>query len=72
MQPGLAVVMRSLIEPTGIAFLGPDDFLVLEKSTGMVKHVVGGVVQGSVLDLAFNSASERGLLGIALHPDFAR
>jgi len=28
-------------------------------------------VQGAVLDLAVNSASERGLLGIALHPSFA-
>src|SRR6266481_5240125 len=32
--------------------------------------VVNGVVQSTVLDLAVNSAVERGLLGIALHPDF--
>jgi uncharacterized repeat protein (TIGR01451 family) len=73
LDPNLSVttVVSGLTEPTGIAFLGPDDFLVLEKSTGQVKRVVGGVVQGVVLDLAVNSASERGLLGIALHPDFA-
>jgi uncharacterized repeat protein (TIGR01451 family) len=73
LDPSLSTntVVAGLTEPTGIAFLGPDDFLVLEKSTGMVKRVVGGVVQGVVLDLAVNSASERGLLGIALHPDFA-
>jgi len=72
LDPNLSVntVVSGLTEPTGIAFLGPDDFLVLEKSTGMVKHVAGGVVQAIVLDLAVNSASERGLLGIALHPDF--
>ena len=59
-----------LTGPTSIAFLGPDDLLVLEKSTGRVKHVVDGVEAGIALDLAVNSASERGLLGIALHPDF--
>jgi uncharacterized repeat protein (TIGR01451 family) len=73
LDPNLSVntVVSGLTEPTGIAFLGADDFLVLEKSTGQVKRVVNGVVQGVVLDLAVNAASERGLLGIALHPDFA-
>ena len=33
--------------------------------------MVNGVVQSTVLDLAVNSGSERGLLGIALHPNFA-
>src|SRR5205807_2123654 len=49
----------------------PDDFLILEKATGKVQHVVNGVVAGTALDLAVNSASERGLLGIALQPNFA-
>ena len=44
--------------------------LVLEKNTGRVLRVTDGVVQGPVLDLAVNSFSERGLLGIALHPFF--
>ena len=44
--------------------------LVLEKDTGKVQRVVDGAVTGTVLDLAVNSASERGLLGIALHPEF--
>src|SRR5262245_5075086 len=71
-DPNLAVrtVVSGLNSPTTMAFLGPADFLVLEKSTGRVKRVVGGVVTSTVLDLAVNSASERGLLGIALHPDF--
>jgi glucose/arabinose dehydrogenase len=43
---------------------------VLEKNTGRVRRVVEGVVGPSVLDLAVNFASERGLLGVALHPDF--
>ena len=63
-------VVEGLDQPTSSAFLGPNDFLVLEKATGLVKRVVNGVVVGSVLDLAVNSGSERGLLGIALHPNF--
>lgn len=63
-------VVASLNQPTSMAFLGPNDFLILEKATGKVQHVVNGVVVGTALDLAVNSASERGLLGIALQPDF--
>ncbi|HSC27745.1 MAG TPA: PQQ-dependent sugar dehydrogenase, partial [Vicinamibacterales bacterium] len=62
-------VIAGLNQPTTMAFLGVDDIFVLEKATGQVKRVVGGVVS-IVLDLAVNSASERGLLGIALHPAF--
>ncbi|HYS09789.1 MAG TPA: PQQ-dependent sugar dehydrogenase [Myxococcales bacterium] len=71
-DPNLAVrtVVTGLQQPTSMAFIGADDFLVLEKASGRVMRVVNGVVQGAVLDLAVNSASERGLLGIALHPDF--
>ena len=63
-------VVGGLVEPTTMAFLGPDDFLVLEKSTGRVRRVVDGAIAATVLDLAVNSGSERGLLGIALHPRF--
>ena len=63
-------VVENLDQPTSTAFLGPNDFFVLEKATGQVKRVVNGVVQSTVLDLAVNSGSERGLLGIALHPNF--
>jgi len=71
-DPNLRVrtVIENLDQPTTMAFLGPNDFFVLEKATGQVKRVVNGVVQSTVLDLAVNSGSERGLLGIALHPDF--
>jgi aldose sugar dehydrogenase len=62
--------VSGLITPSTMAFLGPNDFLVLEKNTGAVKRVVNGAVQATVLDLSVNNASERGLLGIALHPGF--
>src|SRR5688500_20009896 len=73
-DPELAVrtVVGGLTQPIGMAFLGRNNFLVTEKPTGLVKHVVDGVVRGTALDLPVNSASERGLLGIALHPDFRR
>jgi glucose/arabinose dehydrogenase len=63
-------VVQGLITPISMAFLGPNDFLLLEKNTGKVHRITNGsdVV---ALDLAVNFASERGLLGIALHPGFA-
>ena len=73
MDPNLdiRVAVDTLNQPISIAFLGANAFLVLEKATGQVKHVVNGAVSGTVLDLAVNNMSERGLLGIALHPDFS-
>lgn len=60
-----------LSAPVNMAFLGTDDILVLQKDDGRVRRVIGGVVQaGHVLDLNIDSASERGLLGLALHPQF--
>ena len=64
------VAVSGLTLPTAIAFLGDDELLVLEKDSGRVLHVADGVVAGTALDLAVNNASERGLLGIALHPAF--
>jgi aldose sugar dehydrogenase len=71
-DPNLAVrtVVGDLDQPTSMAFLGPNDFLVAEKATGRVKRVVNGAVHSVLVDLAVNFASERGLLGLALHPDF--
>jgi aldose sugar dehydrogenase len=63
-------VVDGLVTPSSIAFLAPGDLLVLEKNTGKVKRVVDGEVTGTVLDLSVNFGSERGLLGIALHPNF--
>ncbi len=62
-------VVSGFAMPIGIAFLDRDDMLVLEKDTGRVKRIANGLVT-TVLDLGVNNNSERGLLGIALHPDF--
>src|SRR4030095_8001424 len=68
----VSTVVGSLNQPTSMAFIGTNDFLVLERTTGKVQRIVNGTLQGTVLDLAVNGASERGLLGIALHPQFAQ
>jgi glucose/arabinose dehydrogenase len=67
---GVRPVVSGLTLPTSMAFLGANDFLVLEKASGKVQRITNGSVAATVLDLAVNSASERGLLGIALHPNF--
>jgi glucose/arabinose dehydrogenase len=64
-------VITGLNLPTTMAFLGLNEFFVLEKNTGTVQYVVDGAIQGTALDLAVNNFSERGLLGIVLDPDFA-
>ncbi len=68
------VVSSGLSFPIALEFLDsadPTRFFVIEKNSGRVKLVQNGVVISTVLDLPVNYASERGLLGIALHPDFA-
>src|SRR5262245_31383618 len=74
LDPTLQVTtaLSDLNQPIGIVFLGSvNDYLVLEKASGLIKRVINGVVQATpVLDLAVNSNSERGLLSLALHPGF--
>ena len=67
---GVRTLVRGLVTPIAMAFMSPDELFVLEKNTGQVKLVVNGVVDHTVLDLPVNFASERGLLSIALHPQF--
>lgn len=58
-------VATGLSKPTSMAFLGPNDILVLEKDTGIVKRVKNGVIlPAPLLDLNVATSSERGMLGI--------
>ena len=62
----LELVTSGLDFPTTMAFLGPDDFLILEKS-GTVKRVVDGqVLDKPLLQVDVSVKDERGLLGIAI------
>ncbi len=70
--PNLAVrtAADGFVTPIGLAFLSGSEWLVIEKNTGQVQVVENGAVTGTALNLAVNNFSERGLLGIALHPGF--
>jgi aldose sugar dehydrogenase len=73
LDPELAVRVAAsgLSQPTGMAFIGENDILVNQKANGQVRRIVDGVLQPDpVLDLAVNSQSERGLLGMALDKRF--
>jgi aldose sugar dehydrogenase len=65
-------IVSGLSAPIQFSFLGTNDLLVLEKNSGQVRRVLDGVLQPTpVLDVAVDNSSERGLLGLALHPGFA-
>jgi len=63
-------VVSDLDVPTTMAFIGPNDFFVLEKNDGQVIRVNNGA-KSIALDLDVEGCDERGLLGIAVHPEFA-
>jgi glucose/arabinose dehydrogenase len=61
------IITRGLEFPTSMAFLGPDDILVLEKNQGTVKRVVGGqILDEPLLDVSVATDTERGMLGMAI------
>ncbi|CAN5588252.1 hypothetical protein BH18THE1_BH18THE1_00960 [soil metagenome] len=60
-------VTEGLELPTTMAFLGPDDFLVLEKDKGTVMRVTGGTIMPlPLLDVDVANFIERGMCGIAV------
>ena len=58
------LIIDDLNFPIGMEIIGNDDFLIIEKNTGIVKRIANGQVT-QLLDLNVASESERGLLGIA-------
>ena len=62
----IELVTSGLDFPTTMAFLGPDDFLILEKS-GQVKRITNGkLLDKPLLQVDVSVKDERGLLGIAI------
>jgi len=60
-------VVSGLSLPTTMAFLGPDDILVLQKNDGKVMRILSGTLQAEpVLDVSVANEKARGLLGIAI------
>src|SRR5262245_506620 len=65
-DPNLKVELVSKIPnfPTNMAFIGPDDILMLSKNDGEVLRIKDGKVLGTVLRVNVTSKDESGLLGI--------
>ena len=69
LDPNLKIeeVVNGLEAPTTMAFLGPDDFLILEKDKGTVLRVVNGnILDKPLLDVNVANSVERGMCGIAV------
>jgi glucose/arabinose dehydrogenase len=50
-----------------MAFLGPEDILVLDKNNGTVQRILNGnILGGPILDVSVSNYVERGMLGIAI------
>src|ERR687885_1685184 len=67
-DPNLKVelVTQGLRSPTSMAFLGPNDILVLEKESGTVQRIIDGkMLPQPLLQVPVSTTSERGMLGIA-------
>ena len=62
----IETVARGFAFPTGVAFLGNNEFLLLEKNTGNVYRITDGNVSNVVVHLNVSIEDERGLLGIAI------
>jgi aldose sugar dehydrogenase len=61
------VVYSGLEFPSNMAFLGPDDILVLEKNKGTVHRIVDGKEHPEpLLDVNVATTSEEGMLGITV------
>jgi glucose/arabinose dehydrogenase len=60
-------IAEGLANPTGIAFIGSNDILVIEKNKGTVLRILNGeILPGPLLDVKVANEVERGLLGIAV------
>lgn len=74
-DPNLKVelVVGGLELPTTMAFLGPDDFIVLEKDKGTVLRVTNGIISNkSLLDVNVANSVERGMLGVAVSKNVSK
>src|SRR5215204_3604163 len=61
------LVISGLEFPTSMAFIDKDDFLILEKETGLIKRVTDGKISEPLLQLSVSGKDERGLLGIDIY-----
>jgi glucose/arabinose dehydrogenase len=73
-QPGPTPFLEDLAFPTNMAFAPDGTLFFTEKETGNVRVVTldGELLERPLVTLPVVGDAERGLLGIAVHPDFAR
>src|ERR671915_1197596 len=74
-DPNLKVelIVQGLDLPTTMAFLGPNDILVLEKEKGTVQRIVNGkILPEPLLDVNVATSQERCMCGIAISKNFIR
>ena len=72
-QARLEPVAENLASPTNLAFAPDGRILFTEQQTGRVRAVLNGhLVPGPITQFDVVQGAETGLLGIALHPNFAR
>src|SRR5918995_3838625 len=63
----IEIVANGIESPTSMAFLGPDDILVLEKDKGTVQRIVNGkMLPEPLLDVNVATSVERCMCGIAV------
>jgi glucose/arabinose dehydrogenase len=61
------LILKGLTYATDMAFLDPDNILVTEKDTGVVRRILNGVMlQKPLLDVNVATYGHRGMLGIAV------
>jgi glucose/arabinose dehydrogenase len=66
------IINKGFDYATSMAFLGPNDILVLERNTGKVHRILNGkILPKPLLDVNVANQAERGLLGIAIANDNA-
>ena len=64
---GVETVVEGLEFPTTMAFLGPNDILVLEKEKGTVQRILNGkMLPEPILDVNVGASQERCMCGIAI------
>jgi aldose sugar dehydrogenase len=60
------LVVKGLKFPTGMAFLGQNDIIVLEKENGTVRRIVDGLIlEKPLIDVNVYGLGENGLVGVA-------
>jgi glucose/arabinose dehydrogenase len=71
---GLEAEVSGLTFPTGMAFLPNGDSLLIERTGQVLRQTGDGLADGVFLDVSDQMsevADEKGLIGLAIHPDFS-